>query len=189
MSRPLSPEERLLWRRVTADVRPASAPASTEKVGPPLPIGKPAPVRTAVPVRSTPVLAARPRVAPAKPTGAATLDASWDRRLRNGQVEPDRVVDLHGLTLDAAHRRAIEAVKNAVRDGDRIVVLITGRAPAAGTSRIDMPLRGIIRASIGDWLAASPVAGRIAAVRAAHPRHGGAGAIYIVLRRLRPADA
>lgn len=48
---------------------------------------------------------------------------------------------------------------------------------------MDMPLRGIIRASIADWLAASPVSSRIAAVRAAHPRHGGAGAIYVVLRR------
>ncbi|MEY4721316.1 MAG: hypothetical protein RIQ46_1041, partial [Pseudomonadota bacterium] len=36
-----------------------------------------------------------------------------------------------------------------------------------------------------DWLAAGPFASRIAAVRPAHPRHGGAGAVYIVLRRPR----
>jgi DNA-nicking Smr family endonuclease len=38
---------------------------------------------------------------------------------------------------------------------------------------------------VGDWLAASRHAGSIAAVRNAHPRHGGAGALYIVLRRRR----
>ena len=42
-----------------------------------------------------------------------------------------------------------------------------------------------IAAAIGDWLAGSRHAGRIAAVRGAHPRHGGAGALYIVLRRNR----
>ena len=46
--------------------------------------------------------------------------------------------------------------------------------------------RGAIRAAVGDWLHASRHAGSIAAVRGAHPRHGGAGALYIVLRRRRP---
>ncbi|MFD2780143.1 Smr/MutS family protein [Novosphingobium pokkalii] len=45
--------------------------------------------------------------------------------------------------------------------------------------------RGAIRAKLLDWLAASPYADRIAAVRPAQPRHGGTGAVYIVLRRPR----
>jgi DNA-nicking Smr family endonuclease len=45
--------------------------------------------------------------------------------------------------------------------------------------------RGAIRATIGDWLAASRHSSQIAAVRNAHPRHGGLGALYIVLRRRR----
>lgn len=169
-----------MWRRVTADVRPAVQRQADDS---PLPVPDKVTVKrqVAAPVPK-PVAPARVRIQP-KPITTATLDATWDRNLRNGQVEPDRVVDLHGLTLDGAHRRSIDAVARAVREGDRIVVLITGRAPAKGTSRIDMPLRGIIRASIADWLAASPVANQIAAVRAAHPRHGGAGAIYVVLRR------
>lgn len=169
-----------MWRRVTADVRP-SAPRAVDDAPLPTPARQPA-KRPAVAPPPKSVAPQRART-PSKSITSATLDASWDRKLRGGQVEPDRVVDLHGLTLDAAHRRSIDAVARAVRDGDRIVVLITGRAPAKGTSRMDMPLRGIIRASIADWLAASPVSSRIAAVRAAHPRHGGAGAIYVVLRR------
>lgn len=43
--------------------------------------------------------------------------------------------------------------------------------------------RGAIRAKLIDWLAAGPHASRIAAVRGAHPRHGGPGAVYVVLRR------
>jgi DNA-nicking Smr family endonuclease len=114
---------------------------------------------------------------------SASLDGRWDRRLAAGDVVPDRVVDLHGCTLEAAHRRALSALESAVRDGDRIVVLVTGKPPLPGSNRLDAPLRGVIRASIGDWIAASPVARHIAAIRPAHNRHGGAGAIYVILRR------
>ena len=43
--------------------------------------------------------------------------------------------------------------------------------------------RGAIRAKILDWLAASEHGSAIAAVRTAHRRHGGEGALFIVLRR------
>jgi hypothetical protein len=43
--------------------------------------------------------------------------------------------------------------------------------------------RGAIRAKILDWLAASSHSDAIAAVRRAHRRHGGEGALYLVLKR------
>jgi DNA-nicking Smr family endonuclease len=61
-----------------------------------------------------------------------------------------------------------------------LLLLITGKPPG---SREPPVKRGAIRAAVGDWLAASRHAGDIAAVRGAHQRHGGAGALYIVLRR------
>ncbi|MDQ3139607.1 MAG: Smr/MutS family protein, partial [Pseudomonadota bacterium] len=68
-----------------------------------------------------------------------------------------------------------------VSQGVRVLLLITGKAPSG-----EPPVaRGKIRAAVGDWLASSPHAGAIAAVRNAHPRHGGAGALYIVLRKPR----
>ena len=125
-----------------------------------------------------------PKLPPARPAPhGTTLDGKWDRDLRTGKVTPDRLVDLHGCTLSQAHARALSALEGAVAAGERLIVVVTGRAPAPDRTRIDRPLRGIIRASIGDWLRASPMAGRIAAIRPAHARHGGAGALYIILRR------
>jgi DNA-nicking Smr family endonuclease len=46
-----------------------------------------------------------------------------------------------------------------------------------------MERRGAIRAKLLDWLAASRHADVIAAVRRAHVRHGGEGALYLVLKR------
>lgn len=113
----------------------------------------------------------------------ATLDGRWDRQLREGIAVPDRFVDLHGCTVQRAHDKVLREVEAAVAAGERLIVLVAGKPPAAGTTRLDAPLRGIIRASIVDWLTVHRLGGRIAAIRPAHPRHGGTGALYIVLRR------
>ena len=118
-------------------------------------------------------------VAPPPAKIANTLDASWDRRLRLGDVEPERVLDLHGLTLDNAWRAIDRGLEQAIGRGDRVVLLITGHHRPG-----DPPVkRGKIRAAVHDWLGASRHAGAIAAVRGAHRRHGGGGSLYLVLRR------
>jgi DNA-nicking Smr family endonuclease len=109
------------------------------------------------------------------------LDAGWDRRLARGLVPPDFTLDLHGATLDAAHARLEHGLALALAQGARLVLLITGRERPSD----DRLSRGAIRRKFLDWLAAGSHAGRIAAIRTAHPRHGGAGAVYIVLRRAR----
>jgi DNA-nicking Smr family endonuclease len=96
-------------------------------------------------------------------------------------VAPDSSVDLHGLGLQAAHDLLDARLGAAITRGDRVLLLVTGRPPRRDSERPHA--RGAIRAAVGDWLAASRHAGAIAAVRNAHPRHGGAGALYLVLRR------
>jgi DNA-nicking Smr family endonuclease len=167
--RRLSAEERALWRRVVESVRPLHG----ETARPPEPIEPPPPGL------------AQPRTAPApppppakKPVPGTTLDGSWDRRLARGLVAPDRSLDLHGHNLANAWDLLDRRLEQAVADGARLLLLITGKPPGDASGK-----RGRIRAAIGDWLAASRHAANIAAVRNAHPRHGGAGALYIILRR------
>ena len=52
----------------------------------------------------------------------------------------------------------------------------------AGRFRTQLP---VVRAKILDWLAAGQHGADIAAVRKAHRRHGGEGALYLVLKRRR----
>ena len=112
----------------------------------------------------------------ARPT--QTLDGSWDRRIRKGRIEPDFTLDLHGHNLASAHSQLARALDRAVRDSARVILLIAGKQRGP-----DEAPRGAIRRELETWLAHSRHAGRIAAVRNAHPRHGGAGALYLVLRR------
>jgi DNA-nicking Smr family endonuclease len=109
----------------------------------------------------------------------STLDGGWDRRLRSGAVEPDRVVDLHGMNLDTAWSAIDRALEQAIARGERVMLLITGHHRTG-----EQPVRrGAIRAAVHDWLAASRHSSRIAAVRGAHRSHGGGGSLYVILRR------
>ena len=178
--RRLNPDEERLWAKVVDSVRPIR----------PQPL-KPAPVAPVPPPiaekAAKPSLPQRPRraAAPLPPAPApgpgSTLDGSWDRRLSRGVVQPDFVLDLHGHNLATAYDLLDRRLEMAIAAEARLLLLITGKPP--GPAR---PVkRGAIRAAIGDWLAASRHAGAIAAVRNAHPRHGGSGALYIILRRRR----
>lgn len=101
--------------------------------------------------------------------------------MSRGLAQPDYVLDLHGHNLATAYDLLDSRLEMAIGAGARLLLLITGKPP--GPAR---PVqRGAIRAAVGDWLASSRHARDIAAVRNAHPRHGGAGALYIILRRQR----
>lgn len=186
--RRLGTEERALWRRVIADVRPL-VPVPPERPAPiadaipaPAIAGPPRPPR---PARAAPA-APPPRVMAPRPSGPGeTLDGGWDRRLRRGMASPDVVIDLHGYTLVQAHGVLETGLQRALADGARMMLLVTGKPPKVRGNALDRPGRGAIRAVIGDWLTGSAHASRIAAVRNAHPRHGGAGALYVILRRAR----
>ncbi len=190
--RRLDPQERALWQRLAQSVR--AYHAQPQKKPLPQSVKMPDPQRTkiALPPAVTPVPVRHSVQPPAAITpknlalDAATLDGNWDRRLVRGIVQPERTIDLHGYGLDRAYPVLMTAIARAKRDGVRVVLLITGRAGPAQNKghnpRLPPTSRGVIRASVLDWLAASDVAASIAAVRPAHPRHGGAGAFYVILK-------
>ncbi len=164
--RRLNPEEAALWAKVAATISPLAGESA-----PLHPATAPSPAPSAR--KRAPVLATRPRGV------GSTLDASWDRKLRAGQVAPDRTIDLHGMTLNRAWQAIDDALDRAISGGDRILLLITGHDRPG-----EPPVaRGKIRAAVHDWLAASRHAPAIAAVRGAHRRHGGPGSLYLILRR------
>lgn len=164
-----------MWARVTASIRPLSRDAPEVETIDPAPLPGP-PVAKAKPLPPPRRPLALP---PRRHTIANTLDGGWDRRLKSGSVEPDRVLDLHGHNLDQAWEAIDRALETAIERGERVVLLITGHARKG-----DPPVeRGRIRAAVNDWLTISRHSGRIAAVRQAHRRHGGGGSLYLILRR------
>lgn len=187
MSRPprgLSASEAELWSRVASTVRPLHprAPVTPFKPhaaepAPPAPVPRKVKGRVPAPLPPPPPAPSAPR-----PLDRHGLDSSWERKLAKAAISPDFTLDLHGHNLEAAHARLDHGLTQAVAMGARLVLVITGKPrPVEAADRGDR--RGAIRAKLLDWLAAGPHASRIAVVRPAHRRHGGPGALYVVLRR------
>lgn len=191
MRRGLTREETALWRRVAATVTPLDGAVMPDDAGmaevapPPAPATTP-PRRKAgrVPPPLMPP-PARPASSPDRHPASRTLDSTWDRKLAQGRLSPDFTLDLHGHSLDAAHARLDHGLAQAIAMGARVVLLVTGRPRPHDDHAGRGERRGAIRAKFADWIAHGAHGSKIAAIRPAHPRHGGAGAVYIVLRRPR----
>jgi DNA-nicking Smr family endonuclease len=166
MSRRLHPDEAALWSQVAASVRPIEGQSR-----PPL---QPLPRVNLQPQPSAPTAPKRAPGANKVAVDAATLDGSWDKAIRRGVLAPDATVDLHGYTRDRAHALLVSRIEWAALSGLRVLLVITGKGGAGG---------GVIRSSLRDWLHSGDLRPFIAALRPAHPRHGGAGAWYVILRR------
>ena len=187
--RGLSAEEQAAWARLAHSVTPIAGrtmPGLAEKVP-----TTPAP-RAKVPVKSPPKQPVTNPAAQSRPAATAPrpirfnsqLDSHWNRKLKSGQIAPDYTLDLHGHSLDSAYTRIISGIDQARAMDARVVLVVAGRErpvdPADRGAK-----RGAIRAKLLDWLAASHHADAITAIRRAHQRHGGEGALYLVMKRSR----
>ncbi len=165
-----------MWARVTASIRPLSRETiEIDTVEAPAPASTPS-----AKARPAPPPPRRPLAPPVRKYAIAnTLDGGWDKRLKSGSIEPDRILDLHGHNLDQAWEAIDRALESAIARGERVLLLITGHE-RKGEPPVE---RGRIRAAVNDWLTISRHSTRIAAVRQAHRRHGGGGSLYLILRR------
>jgi DNA-nicking Smr family endonuclease len=178
--RGLSEEEAAAWARLAATVKPMRALPARKAIAPV--VVEPTKAITKAPKGRVPPPRPQPAAAPAPP--GPGLDSAWERKLTRGTMAPDFTLDLHGHTLASAHTRLDHGLAQAKALGARVVLVITGKPrPSEAADRGER--RGAIRAKVLDWLAAGPHASSIAAIRKAHRRHGGDGALYLVLRKAR----
>jgi DNA-nicking Smr family endonuclease len=182
--RGLTTEEAALWNKVASTVRPLHPPVRVARPKEPAPTPVPQPKKL---VQKKPVVPAHKPAATPPPgvgDGHHGLDSHWERRLARNSIQPDFTLDLHGHTLEQAYRRLDDGLVQAKAMGARLVLVVTGKPrPVQAADRGEK--RGAIRAKILDWLAAGQHGSDIAAVRNAQRRHGGDGALYLVLKRSR----
>lgn len=184
--RRLSAEDRALWSKVVRGATPMAKPrlpfaaAPKPAPGPAAPNAEPLPdFRIGEKARGS---AGSER---ALATGRATaprMDARAFGRMKRGKLTPEARIDLHGMTVAAAHAALAAFVLRALSDGLRLVLVITGKGGDAGAGPIP-ERRGILRRQVPHWLETPPLAQAVLQVETAHRRHGGSGAYYVYLRR------
>lgn len=169
--------ERPEQRRAAPAEAPAETPVEAPAVQKPA-VQKPAAARRPKPAES-PSRERSERLPELGPDTAPGLDKRTAARLRRGQLPIEARIDLHGLTRDEAHR-ALEGFLGSAHDaGKRCVLVITGKGLRASGEM------GVLRDAVPRWLNAPPIRPLILAFRPAPPRDGGAGALYVLLKRKR----
>ena len=162
--------DRALWQTAVRDVAPLRAR------------------RTSIPATpntlpdSVPRAAGQHSASPSYPPLAfdrfAGIDRANSERLKRGLRKIEARLDLHGMTQTEAHR-ALAAFIGRSRDaGRRCVLVITGRGLGH-----DGP--GILKSAVPRWLQEPELRQHVLAMAPAQSRHGGAGATYLLLRRVR----
>lgn len=186
----LRPDERELWQAVAKTARsmhgavhpPEADPAAvtpsmqvTETAPPPMPeplprfrLGQKAPsgAKTAI---------------PAPLTQALRMDAKTHQRMTKGKLAPEARIDLHGMTLAEAYPELIGFLLGAQDRGLRLVLVITGKGKAV-FDPVPRPT-GALRHQVPHWLRLPPLSLVVQQVTEANLKHGGAGALYVYLRR------
>lgn len=174
------PDDLALWRSVTETItplrhrnkKPGGASLPEEPPAKPVP-----PIRQRVQRTPLPVAPRLPELVPGRTPG---LDGRTAERLQRGRLAVEARLDLHGMTQTQAHRSLIAFIERGHAAGLRTVLVITGKGRTEGGEGA-----GVLRAAVPRWLNEPVLRPLILAFHPARPADGGAGALYVRLKRRR----
>jgi DNA-nicking Smr family endonuclease len=172
--RSLSDEERTLWSTVTRAIKPLRRRKAIVEEG-----------VEAMPAVVTPsVKAPRAAATPSRrsePPPLAPLGRRMKQKLGRGTEPIDGRIDLHGMTQADAHAALTHFLRRAQRDGARVVLVITGKGARPGTD--PHAERGVLKRQVPHWLESAELRAFVVGFESAGIGHGGAGALYVRVRR------
>lgn len=193
--RKLTKDEQALWQQVAKTTDPLKEIRPAPRVDTVLPVRVPEnPVtpKTIQPFKvgaksrnATPGNNLAPTLSKSLSDEPVRMDQKAFKRLKQGRLYPEDRIDLHGMTLDQAHPALIGFIMRSYGEGKRLVLVITGKGKAKDEGG-PIPVRlGVLKHQVPQWLRMSPLSNVVLQITAAHQKHGGGGAYYVYLRRVR----
>jgi len=188
--RPLSREDRALWEHIARQTRPLherrAPPETPEPEAQPdtPPAQKPPLAPFCIGLRAAPSVPSHDLAGPV-PQTAIRMDRKTFTRLKGGKLDPEGRIDLHGMTLAQAHPALNGFILRSQAAGKRLVLVITGKGRGDDGIGPIPERRGILKRQVPHWLQQQPLSAAVLQVTQAHRRHGGDGAFYVYLRRMR----
>jgi DNA-nicking Smr family endonuclease len=128
-----------------------------------------------------------------EPPPITGFDRRTARKFTRGNVGIDARLDLHGAGIEMARLRLLDFIHRARAEGASVVLVITGKGDSPfsrhtlhGQDAFHTPERqGRLRRLVPDWLHEPEFRAHVSGFQPAHPKHGGGGAFYVKLRRVR----
>ncbi len=94
------------------------------------------------------------------------------KKLRQGKIPPETQLDLHGCTRQQAQALLQIFLHECRQDGIRCALIIHGKGWRSEG------FKPVLKSALNQWLRRHP---QVIAFCSAKPRHGGTGALYVVL--------
>ena len=111
------------------------------------------------------------------------IDRKVLSKIKSGKLAPEETLDLHGHTLVSAKKLLSKFLVQAYSNRRRLVLIITGKGKTKSGPEINLEYKGVLRKEVPVWLMEPGLTEIILSVSEANQRHGGAGAIYVYLKR------
>lgn len=186
------PPDYELWLETAKTIKPLHARASRHPLVPPSPSPLVSPKKH-VNLPSAPHVHVPSSLHKQPPPQITGLDRRTTQRLTRGQVEIDRRIDLHGTGIEMARVNLLGFLRSAQAMGARDVLVITGKGDSPfsrhtlhGAGHFHAPERaGRLRRLVTEWFHEPEFRLLVAGFQPAHPKHGGGGAYYVRVRRIR----
>lgn len=102
--------------------------------------------------------------------------------LRRGSLKVEARIDLHGLYQAEAHGALVGFLMRCRSAGHAHVLVVTGKGGGAGYDEA-FSERGVLRRQVPHWLRSPELRSIVIGFEEAARHHGGAGALYVRLRR------
>jgi len=111
------------------------------------------------------------------------LDRRSAQRMKRGKMKIDAKLDLHGYYQDEACRALLAFIAGASKSNKRCLLVVTGKGLHHSVSSNQQA--GILKKMVPKWLNEEPNRSKILSFSLAIPSDGGAGALYVLLKRRR----
>jgi len=98
------------------------------------------------------------------------------RKLKQGRYEAEARLDLHRMSVKRARREVFEFIEESSAHGLRSIMLVHGKGESAAQAKAS----GVLKACVNQWLRELD---KVQAFHSAQPRHGGTGALYVLLKK------